>query len=253
MNNFKTAIRKILKKFGYVLIKESSLYSVISADEPFQRIYKKCKPYTMTSLERMYALYESVRYIVKAEIQGDFIECGVWKGGSTMLISYTLQELGITNRKIYLYDTFEGMAEPTSDDFLVANNSFLASLKWQNLLAKDRNNWAYASLDEVRKNMKATKYPENNFVFVKGKVEDTIPHTLPSSIALLRLDTDWYESTKHELEYLYPLLRNNGVLIIDDYGCWAGAKKAVDEYFFNKAILLNRIDATAWMGVKILA
>ena len=99
--------------------------------------------------------------------------------------------------------------------------------------------------------MALTKYPENNIIYVKGKVEETIPKIIPSKIALLRLDTDWYESTKHELNHLYPILSKNGVLIIDDYGYWAGAKRAVDEYFFDEQILLNRIDSDARIGIKI--
>ena len=82
--------------------------------------------------------------------------------------------------------------------------------------------------------------------FVEGKVEDTIPAHAPERIALLRLDTDWYESTRHELEHLYPRLSRGGVLIIDDYGHWQGARQAVDEYFGDAhAALLNRIDYTA--------
>ena len=101
--------------------------------------------------------------------------------------------------------------------------------------------------------MLSTKYPKKNLIFIKGKVEDTIPLTVPPKIALLRLDTDWYESTYHELKYLFPLLSNKGALIIDDYGCWAGAKKAVDTYFDeNKiVILLNRIDYTGRLGIKV--
>jgi O-methyltransferase len=83
-------------------------------------------------------------------------------------------------------------------------------------------------------------------------VEDTIPASVPEQIALLRLDTDWYESTKCELEILFPRLVKGGVIIIDDYGCWQGARKAVDEYFNknNIAILLNRMDDTGRIGIK---
>lgn len=99
--------------------------------------------------------------------------------------------------------------------------------------------------------MQSTNYPAEMLVFIKGKVEDTIPKTMPKHIALLRLDTDWYESTKHELLHLYPLLSKSGVLIIDDYGYWAGSKKAVDEYFSKGEMLLNRIDYTSRIAIKI--
>jgi len=238
---------------GYQITKISDFDPVIDKDkdERFRKIYDKCKKSTMTSKERMYALYKSVEYIIKTNIPGDFVECGVWRGGSTMLIAYTLLELNVTNRKIYLYDTFEGMTQPTESDYSVANNKNRAFDKWKKEQKKDHNKWCYASLSEVKNNMALTKYPNDNIIFVKGKVEETIPKTKPSKIAILRLDTDWYESTKHELIHLFPILMKNGVLIIDDYGYWAGSKKAVDEYFSDGRILLNRIDSTGRIGIKI--
>jgi hypothetical protein len=223
---------------------------IIESDKRFKKIYEKCFNYTMTSKERMYALYKSVEYIIKNNIPGDFVECGVWRGGSTMLIAYSLLEFNVNNRKIYLYDTFEGMSQPTEFDYLLAN-SFFASELLQKEPKKDTNFWCFVTLNEVKNNMALTKYPENNIIYVKGKVEETIPKIIPSKIALLRLDTDWYESTKHELNHLYPILSKNGVLIIDDYGYLAGAKRAVDEYFFDEQLLLNRIDSDARIGIKI--
>ena len=212
-------------------------------DESFEEIYNQCKEFTMTSIERMYALYKSVRYIINSKIPGDFVECGVWRGGSTMLIALTLIELNETKRKIYLYDTFKGMPEPTDDDYRVADRTALAKNQW-------KKEWCFSPLSEVKKNMALTRYPKNKLMFTKGKVEKTIPGTIPSRIAILRLDTDWYKSTKHELIHLFPLVSKNGVLIIDDYGYWAGSKRAVDEYFTNKPMLLNRIDDAGRIGVK---
>ena len=107
-------------------------------------------------------------------------------------------------------------------------------------------------MDEVRRNLFSTGYPENQLSFVEGPVEETIPETVPDKIALLRLDTDWYESTLHELRHLYPLLSEGGVLIIDDYGHWKGAREATDQYLREESpkILLNRIDMTCRLGVK---
>lgn len=245
----KKTIVKILGSLGYKLIEVHD--PIIDKDENFKMIYDKCKKYTMTSKERMYALYKSVEYIVKNNIPGNFVECGVWKGGSSMLIAQTLIAFNSLNRKIYLYDTFEGMSQPTEFDNINANKKINVVDSWENQQKEDYNEWCYASLKEVKKNMSLTKYPKNNVNFIKGKVEDTIPDKIPSKIALLRLDTDWYESTKHELNHLFPLLSNKGVLIIDDYGFWSGSKKAVDEYFYNGKILFNRIDDTGIMGVKI--
>ena len=116
---------------------------------------------------------------------------------------------------------------------------------------EDSGYWARASLDDVQKNLTMTNYPAAKINYVKGKVEDTVPSSLIGQIAVLRLDTDWYESTKHELEHLFPLLAKGGVLIIDDYGFWRGARRAVDEYFEqHHSILLARIDETGRMGIK---
>jgi hypothetical protein len=97
-----------------------------------------------------------------------------------------------------------------------------------------------------------TGYPPEKVHFVKGMVEDTIPEQSPDGIALLRLDTDWYQSTKLELLHLYPRLANQGVLIIDDYGHWQGARRAVDEFIseLRDPILLHRIDYTGRIAIK---
>src|SRR5262249_25761216 len=115
--------------------------------------------------------------------------------------------------------------------------------------AKDELIWCYSGLDEVASNMRSTGYPDDLVHLVKGKVEETIPGAAPAQIAVLRLDTDWYESTRHELEHLYPRLAPGGVLIIDDYGYWAGARKAVDEYF-QGSLFLSRIDGTGRIAIK---
>jgi hypothetical protein len=247
----KKIIDEALALFGYKLIKNGANYDpIIDNDESFKTIYNACQSYTMTSKERMYSLFKAVEYIIKAKIDGDFVECGVWKGGSSMLIALTLKHFNTIGKKIYLYDTFEGMSEPTDADFLVQDHSVAAKEKYYQKKMEDVNSWCLASLLEVEDNMRSTGYPLENIVFIKGKVEKRIPEQMPNRISLLRLDTDWYESTKHELMHLYPILTNGGVLIIDDYGHWAGSKKAVDEYFFNKSILLNRIDYTARISVK---
>lgn len=220
----------------------------IFADRDFMDIYGQVTGTTMTSVERMFALYQSIHYIVHKNLPGDFVECGVWKGGSAMIIGLTLKKLGVTDRRIYMYDTYEGMSEPTDNDKDIFGNPAEKLLKSSD---KSAEIWCYSTLEEVKGNMQRTGYPVNNIILVKGKVEETIPGTLPGTIALLRLDTDWYESTLHELKYLYPLVSSQGVLIIDDYGHWKGARKAVDEYFASgEKILLNRIDYTGRIAVK---
>ncbi len=220
-------------------------------DPAFIPIHNQCRPATMTSTERMYALYKAVEYVVEAGIPGDFAECGVWRGGSVMVIASTLLAKRNTDRKIFLYDTFDGMSAPTDADQDMEGRTA------ENILASDGKSldsimWSYAPLDHVKANVASVGYPPDRFVFVQGKVEDTIPATLPGPLAVLRLDTDWYESTRHELEHLYPLLVPGGVLIIDDYGHWKGSRQAVDEYFStpDRKILLNRVDYTGRIGIK---
>ena len=250
----KKLIIKLLRKFNYDLVRVYGLaINRIPQDfeEIHNKIYKKVCNHTMTSPERIYSLIEAVKYIETNQIQGDIVECGVWKGGSMMAVAETLQSLKSNNRSLYLYDTYEGMSEPTDADKTFSGEDA------KQLLEKDADKeknmvWAYSALDTVKAGMQSTGYPSEQIHYIKGMVEDTIPKNIPEKIAILRLDTDWYESTKHELIHLFPLLSKNGVLILDDYGHWAGAKKAVDEYIAEKniCILLNRIDATGRIAIK---
>lgn len=184
-------------------------------------------PYTMTSRERVYALRSAVRYIVHNNIPGDVVECGVWKGGSMMVVARTLLELKDTSRSLHLFDTFEGMPPPTETDIDFAGLSAQLRL---NRSAKDDNVWAVAPLEGVKSAVLGVGYDASKIRFVKGPVEDTLPREAPARIALLRLDTDWYESTRHELLHLFPRLSPGGVIIIDDYDFWEGSRQAVDEF-----------------------
>lgn len=221
-------------------------------DEATLACFKSVKPFTMTSLERVAALRKSVEYVVRHEIPGDIVECGVWKGGSMMAVAQTLTELG-AKRKLYLFDTFEGMSEPTDFDKDLHGESAASCLQ-RHAGEKDTSwMWAYSPIEEVQRNLQSTGYGMEDVEFVQGKVEETIPANAPEKIAILRLDTDWYESTLHELQHLYPRLSAGGILIIDDYGHWDGARRAVDEYLEanHLKILLNRIDYTGRICVKL--
>ena len=220
-------------------------------DFEFGKLYDRCINFTMTGVERLYALYASINYIVAAGIPGAIVECGVWRGGSSMMSALRLKELDETSRRLYLYDTYAGMSEPTEIDVNVEGKSALP--EWGFQAETDKNLWDYAPFEEVQHNMRSTEYPEECIQFIKGKVEDTIPgDNLPESIGLLRLDTDWYESTYHELVHLYPRLAPGGVVIIDDYGHWQGARKAVDQYLEENhlALYLHRIDYTGRLAIK---
>ena len=204
----------------------------------------------MTSPERILALRDAVRHVCRHGIDGDIVECGVWRGGSMMAAALTMLECG-ARRRIHLFDTFEGMPPPAAAD------RDLTGVSAATLLAAEQresgDTWAYSPLDQVRANLRSTGYPAELVRFVPGRVEETIPEAAPERIAVLRLDTDWYESTRHELEHLYPRLAVGGVLIVDDYGHWQGARRAVDEYLAASGarLLLSRIDYTGRMAVKI--
>jgi len=221
-------------------------------DEPTQRVVAAVSEYTMTTPERIEALVNATRYVVASGIHGDVVECGVWRGGSSMAVALTLKELGDTSRRLYLYDTFEGMNAPTEHDVAFDGASAAGTFAEQRL-SDDSAEWCRSPIEEVENNLLRTGYPRDKLSFIKGKVEDTIPGRMPDGpIAILRLDTDWYESTRHELEHLYPKLVRGGVLVIDDYGHWAGARKAVDEYIAQQklCLLLNRVDYTGRIAVK---
>ncbi len=243
-------VQRVLLRAGYSLVRINSVPRDL--DMKTRELCRTVRPYTMTSPERIFALRQSVQYIVQHGIQGDVVECGVWKGGSMMVVAQTLQELGIRDVNLHLFDTFEGMPEPTQFDVTLDGKSAAAMLTESKSAKEADGVWAYSALEEVKRNLQTIGYPEERICFTKGKVEDTIPKYAPARIALLRLDTDWYASVYHSLVHLYPLLSPGGILIIDDYGFWAGARKAVDQYFaeHNLHPLLHRIDGTGRICVK---
>jgi O-methyltransferase len=247
LKRIKKNVVELANKLGYDV---APLRPAFPADE--QDIMDKVRPFTMTSNDQLSSLINAVEYLIVNQVQGDFVECGVWRGGSMMAAALALLKLGQTSRHFYLFDTYEGMSSPTDED-----TALQGGRKAKELLAEAKNRqdapiWAHAGLEDVQRNMESTRYPSERIHYVKGKVEDTLPQQIPGQIALLRLDTDWYESTRHELVHLYPKLAPNGILILDDYGHWAGARKATDEYFaqFNFRPLLNRLDYTARLLIK---
>lgn len=206
----------------------------------------RVRPFTMTSPERIYALCKATEYVVAREVPGAIVECGVWRGGSMMAVAATLLRLKRTDRELYLFDTFAGMPEPGPEDVRLDGKS--AADMWRTKVG-----WCAAGIDEVHANLCSVGYPSERMHLVKGLVEETVPAQAPAEIALLRLDTDWYQSTRHELEHLFPRLQPGGVILIDDYGHWRGSRKAVDEYFAANGLrlLLNRIDDTGRIAVKL--
>jgi len=240
---FKDIVKKIVGYTGYKFIKKID-HELENTSSFNKKLIKNFSKYTMTSDMKIFSLIKAFEYVNKFNISGDFVECGVYTGGNIMILKKLIEKNNL-EKNIYAYDTFEGMTSPTSHDIkidgTVATKKFLK-----------KKNWSSCSLENVKKNFTEMDLSLNNVKFIKGKVEDTlkISTNLPNKISILRLDTDFYESTKIELEYLYPLVVDGGVLIIDDYGSWLGSKKATDEYFSKKINFMHFVDHSARMIIK---
>jgi len=211
---------------------------------------------TMVSPARLTDTVLAVKHVDNNNIQGSFVECGTWRGGNTIaaILAYSKY---FKRQNIYIYDTFTGMSEPNDT---IDKSVFLGDTS-KNVFNKNQeknfNSWCYASLDEVKENFKKAGLSLENINFIKGKVEDTlkVKSNLPEKISVLRLDTDWYDSTAIELEVLYPKLEIGGVLLIDDYGYWDGAREAVDNYFSRldtpRRPFFAQSDFTGRVAIKI--
>ena len=233
MKRYEQLVDRTARRMGLQIsrISSSQMRLPVEATPEDAELIASLRPFTMTSAERLWSLLNAVRYVVNENIPGDFAECGVWRGGSVMAMAKELGRINVTDRKIWLYDTFAGMTEQTNND-IEAGTGVTASEMLSTTDIGDGNNvGCVAGRADVEANVRSTGYPFENFTFVEGDVAVTLLSAVPDQIALLRLDTDWYESTRIGLEVMYPRLAVGGVCILDDYGHWQGARKAVDEYF----------------------
>jgi O-methyltransferase len=241
--------RSVIRAIGLDVIKYPPLQLLPpDLDDWERKILSFCRPRTLTTYDRLAASIQAIKHVEKKGIEGAVVECGVWRGGNMMAMAMALLHLG-NERDLYLYDTFEGMSPPTEHD--VDYLGVPAEISLSNT-PKGEGVWCEASLKDVQSGMESTGYPASRTTYVVGKVEETLAKQRPEKIAVLRLDTDWYESTAAELEALYPLLEPGGVIMIDDYGHWQGSRKACDEYFAKHGIylFLNRVDFGCRVAVK---
>ena len=256
MNPILRLFKSLFKKINYDLkkIKPFNLSENFPEASEFEKeLLNVCSNYSMTGHDRMYSLIKSIEFIDQNNVDGDFVECGVWKGGNLIIFQKYVKKLNL-NKKIYAYDTFEGMPKPAEIDKNFEGESAsiqLDKLDKKNVDRKKNILIADCSLEDVKNNFEKHTF-SNNLICIKGKVENTLKNTenLPNKISILRLDTDWYSSTKKELEVLYPLLEKNGILLVDDYGYWQGARKAVDEFFKDKKVTMFKIDFTGRMIIN---
>jgi len=199
---------------------------------------------TMTSENSLFNLVEAVRYVELNKIEGDIVECGVWRGGSIIAILKTLLSINSTSREIYLYDTFEGMTDPQNIDRSMMGK-FASDLMARKSTKIDRGHEAgvvaYASISDVQSGILEIAYPVDKVHLIVGDVTETLRVHKHRKIAILRLDTDWYLSTKSELVHLWDLVSPGGIVIIDDYDYWQGSRKAVDEFFAERNIQLFKM------------
>lgn len=209
-------------------------------DERFWQLLAAWKPHSLLSVERFYALYNAVIYVTRNNIPGAIAECGVFHGGASGFCAQLLVSLGDTHRDFIWFDTFEGfpedVAEPAIDGTVLT-----------------RESWYHENFyDLAMSNFAKSGYPTEKLKANVGPVEEALPRWQAQPIALLNLDTDYYRSTKLELEYMYPHLVPGGVLNIDDYGHFQGARQAVEEYFAHAPLvpLFHRTDYTGRMGLK---
>jgi len=203
------------------------------------------KRYTMTNPQRCRVLWNLSREVLEKGVQGCFVECGVWKGGSAAVMGLAIAHSG-QRRDLHLFDSFEGLPEPTEKDGSAAKD-----------YSGGRASGALLSVNKCREGLQPVQeflierlqFDEARTHFHVGWFQNTLPQVAPKlkEIALLRLDGDWYESTKLCLEYLYPLLSPGGVVILDDYNGWEGCRRATEEFRaahqINSEIL--RMDAVA--------
>ncbi len=213
----KRLVKKLIDTMGFKLERKDTRdpYSSLATDLTSEEIsliksISESK-YTLVSIQRLVATLLACKYVVKNNIPGDFVECGVWRGGNSILAKKTFESLG-SDKKVYMFDTFKGMTEPTELDISIQTGAN-AKQKYQDNLNESHNEWCYASLQDVQNNVVASGIDLDSMKFIQGDVLKTlnVKTNLPNEISVLRLDTDWYESTKKELEVLYPLLETKGV------------------------------------------
>lgn len=185
----------------------------------FASLYRQVRPLTMCSYARLLALHRAVLFVERHRILGDIVECGVAHGGSAAMMALSVSD---RSRKLWLFDTFEGLPEPGLE-----NPDYEIGRLYTGAFC--------APVEEVHSAFRKFGF-ESNISLVPGRLEKTLPTCGIESIALLHVDCDWYESVKSALENLYDLISPGGIIQLDDYGHWAGARRAVDEFMKSRSI-----------------
>ena len=197
-------------------------------------LFFKVLPYTMVSYERLVNAYALAQRTEEEKLQGAFMECGVWKGGAAAAMASAANP----GRQIWLFDSFEGLPEPTLYDGARAKE--YAGNKISGTL--DSIGKCVGPLEDVQRLFfRILRLPGDTIHIEQGWFQDTLPAAKKQvgPIALLRMDADWYESTRCILENLFDSVVQGGYVIIDDYYCWEGCKKAVDEFMQSRGLKIS--------------
>ena len=196
----------------------------------FFNLYSIIKPYTMIDSLRLSMLYILASEICSNGIKGDVVECGVCNGGSAAILAEVIKT--DVNRKLWLYDTFSGMPSPVVLDGDEAK-------KYEGKLVGSIGNVKNIICDKIG-------FPMENIIIKKGLFLTTFKSKIPQSISLLHIDADWYNSVLLSLETFYPMVNIGGIIILDDFGHWEGAREAFYDFCFEQNIkpLLERVGYT---------
>lgn len=216
---------------------------------------ESCIKNTMVSVAHLNYLQRVIQEINDSNLSGAIVECGVWKGGCSMWMMICQKKFDM-RRDFYLYDTFDGMTFPDSDKDDIKAVETYGKIK-EGVYAREydkwhaENKWAFAPIDLVQKNIQSTNYDESKVKYVVGDVCSTLITNVPEEISVLRLDTDWYNSTKKELDILFPRVVKNGYVIVDDYYAWKGSRVATDEFLVTNKDNVTIIDTTSTGGIFV--
>lgn len=251
-------LKKAAKSFGFEVHRLGNGTDTIPVEFEARDVrilnYVRDRKLTMAGQLRIIATINACKHAVLAEVPGDFVECGVWRGGNSLAAKMTFEAYD-SQKRVFLFDTFAGMTPPTKYD----TSAYEKVDSQAQFKAGDRgkhNDWCFASLDDVRASFEASGVDMAGVAFVAGDVMKTlkVKKNLPQAISVLRLDTDFYDSTKAEMEVLYPLLSSRGSLLLDDFGYWDGARRAVTEYInalpSSQQPLLNFTDTSGRMAIR---
>ena len=227
----------------YLDLLQRSLTDLIYENDPEARKARQdgrdwpSRAYTMIGMKRLNNLRFCIEKVLEQDIPGDFIEAGAWRGGATIYMRAILKSHQVTDRTVWVADSFEGLPSPDAENYPVDENAKLH--EYEELAV---------SVEQVQSNFDRYGLLDNQVQFLKGWFKDTLPDAPIEKLAILRIDADLYESTMQALENLYPKLSPGGYVIIDDYVFYERCRIAVNDYRREHGIE-EEVKNIDWSGV----